>query len=185
VECRPCRSGGGNVARWLLTLILAAYLFLAVAYSQGTPPWEAPDEPSHYLYAEYLAAHGSLPSEAPHQRGNYWEDGYVTSLYEWFQPPLYYALIAPQIGLVNLLRPGTVPQAFPPVDPAFPEQTRNLFVSLPDPSFDAPGLRLARFFSVALGLCTLVVVYRMAMLTSGGERAVALTATGVMAFIPQ
>ena len=175
----------GRTARWLLILILVLYVLLAVGYSIGTPPWEAPDEPSHYRYAEYLAAHGSLPPEAPPQHGNFWEDGYVTSLYEWFQPPLYYALIAPQIGLVNLLRPGTIPHVFPSVDPAFPEQVRNLFASLPDPSFDAPGLRLARFFSVALGLCTLVIVYRMAMLASGGERAAALMATGMMAFIPQ
>jgi 4-amino-4-deoxy-L-arabinose transferase-like glycosyltransferase len=179
------RAPQGKMARWFLVLILVLYVLLAVGYSLGTPPWEAPDEPSHYLYSEYLAAHGSLPPEAPPLRGNYWEDGFVTSLYEWFQPPLYYALIAPQIGLANLLRPGTIPQAFPPVDPAFPEQVRKLFASLPDPSFEAPGLRLVRFFSVALGLCTLVVVYRMAMLASGGEQAAALMATGMMAFIPQ
>lgn len=174
------------MARWLLGLILAAYGLLAVAYSLGTPPWEAPDEPSHYLYAEYLAEHRSLPPEAASQpSANYWEGGYVTSLYEWYQPPLYYALVAPQIALVDLVRPGTIPQVFPPVDPAFPEYVDNLFADLPDPAFAAPGLRAARFFSIALGLGTLLVVHRMAMLVSGGDRAVALTATGLMAFIPQ
>jgi 4-amino-4-deoxy-L-arabinose transferase-like glycosyltransferase len=177
------------VARWLLILILAAYVLLGVAYSLGTPPWEAPDEPSHYLYAEYVATYGSLPPEAPPQRGNYWEDGYVTSIYEWFQPPLYYALVAPQIAFTNLLRPGTIPQAFPPVDPDFPGDVDNLFASPPDGSlgalFASPGLCIARLFSVALGLGTLLVAYRVAMLASGGDQSVALTATGVMAFIPQ
>jgi 4-amino-4-deoxy-L-arabinose transferase-like glycosyltransferase len=183
---RSSRSGGIGMARWLLGPILAAYVLLAVAYSLGTPPWEAPDEPSHYLYAEYLAEHRSLPPEAPPQpSANYWEGGYVTSLYEWYQPPLYYALVAPQIALVDLVRPGTIPQVFPSVDPAFPHHVENLFAVVPDPAFAAPGLRAARFFSVALGLGTLLVVHRMAMLVSGGDRAVALTATGLMAFIPQ
>ena len=177
------------MARWLLILILTAYVLLAVAYSLGTPPWEAPDEPSHYLYAEYLAAHGSLPPEAPPQRGNYWENGYVTSLYEWYQPPLYYALVAPQIALVNMLRPGMIPQAFPPVAPGFPEDVVNVFATPLDGSprspLAFPGLRVARFFSIALGLGTLLVVYRMAMLASGGDQVAALTATGFMAFIPQ
>ena len=173
------------MTRWLLVLILVAYALLAVGYSLGTPPWEAPDEPSHYLYAEHIAAHGFLPSEVPPQQGNYWENGYVTSLYEWFQPPLYYALVAPQISLMNLVRPGTIPQAFPPVNPVFPDQGRNLFELPHERAFSAPGLRLARFFSVVLGLCTLLVVYRMAMLTLAGDRAVALASTGLMAFIPQ
>ena len=169
-------------------LILAVYVLLALAYSLGTPPWEAPDEPSHYLYAEYLAAHGALPPEAPPQRGNYWEDGYVTSLYEWHQVPLYYALVAPQIALVNMLSPGTIPQVFPPVDPGFPEDVDNLFAppdDSPSPPFSSSGLRLVRLFSVVLGLGTLLVVYRVALLASGGDQAVALTATGFMAFIPQ
>jgi 4-amino-4-deoxy-L-arabinose transferase-like glycosyltransferase len=174
------------MARWLLGLVLAAYTILAVAYSFGAPPWEAPDEPSHYLYAEYLAEHRSLPPEAASQpSAMYWEGGYVTSLYEWYQPPLYYALIAPQIAFVNLVWPGTIPQVFPPVDPAFPDYGDNLFAAVADPAFAAPGLRAARFFSVVLGLGTLLVVHRMAMRVSGGDRAVALTATGLMAFIPQ
>ena len=173
------------MARWLLGLILAAHVLLAVGYSLGTPPWEAPDEPSHYLYAEHMAAHGSLPTEAQPQKGNYWENGYVTSLYEWYQPPLYYALAAPLIAFADWVRPGTIPQAFPPVDPAFPVQARNLFIAVREPASAPPGLRLARFFSVVLGFCTLLVVHRAAMLLSRGDRAVALTATGLLAFIPQ
>jgi 4-amino-4-deoxy-L-arabinose transferase-like glycosyltransferase len=183
---RSLRSGGTGAARWLLGLILVAYVLLAVVYSLVTPPWEAPDEPSHYLYAEYLAAHGSLPSEVPPQPpANYWEGGYVTSLYEWYQPPLYYALVAPQIAFVNLVRPGTIPQAFPAVNPAFPEYEDNLFAVLPDHALSVPGLRLARVFSVTLGLVTLLVVYRMAMVASGGDQMVALVAAGLMAFVPQ
>ena len=183
------RAGQGKLGRWLFILILAVYCLLAVAYSIGTPPWEAPDEPSHYLYAEYLAIHGSLPPEALPQQGNYWEGGFVTSLYEWYQFPLYYTLVAPQISLVNMFSPGTVPQAFPPVAAGFPKSAVNVFATPPagssDSPYAAPGLRLARFFSIALGLGSLLVVNRVALLVSGGDRVVALTATGLMAFIPQ
>ena len=185
----PSRTGRGRPARWILLLILAVYVVLAVAYSLGTPPWEAPDEPSHYLYAEYLATHGSLPPEAPPQRGNYWEGGYVTSLYEWYQFPLYYALVAPQVSLANLFSPGAIPQAFPPVTPGFPRSAVNVFAAPPSGSsgspYAAPGLRLARFFSIVLGLGSLLVVSRVALLVSGGDHMIALTATGFMAFIPQ
>ncbi len=173
------------MSRWLLGLVLAAYVALAVAYSLGTPPWEAPDEPSHYLYAQYIAEHGSLPPEAAPQRAHFRLYGYVTSLYEWYQPPLYYALVAPQIVLANRLIPGTIPQAFPPVNPVVSADTLSVFVAETDPAFDAPGLRLARWFSVALGLCTLYAVYRATMTASSDDRTVALTATGMMAFIPQ
>lgn len=173
------------MARWLLCLLLFGYSLLAVGYSLGTPPWEAPDEPSHYLYAEYIAARGSLPTEVPPQQGNYWENGYITSLYEWYQPPLYYAMVATQTAFAEWVRPGTIPQAFPPINPAFPDQARNLFVAFRAPASATLGLRLARFFSVILGLCTLLAVYTMAMLLSSGDRTVALTATGLMAFNPQ
>lgn len=179
------RTGGCGLTRWLPVFILCGFVLLAVGYSLGTPPWEAPDEPSHYLYAEHIAAHGTLPPEAPPQRAHYWEDGYVTSLYEWYQPPLYYALVAPQIVLVDWVTPGTIPQSFPPVEPAFPMQARNLFVMQPESANASPGLRLARFFSIVLGLCTLLVVHRMAILLSAGDRAFALVTTGTMAFIPQ
>ncbi len=178
-------AGSRSMSRWVIGLVLAAYFALAVAYSLGIPAWEAPDEPSHYLYAEYLAEHGSLPPKAAPQRAHFRLNGYVTSLYEWYQPPLYYALVAPQIVLADRLMPGTIPQAFPPLNPVVPGETHNLFAAETDPAFDAPGLRLARWFSVALGLCTLYTVYRATMVASGDDRAVALTATGMMAFIPQ
>ena len=179
------RTLQGKMARQVLILVVVVYVLLAVAYSLGTPPWEAPDEPSHYLYAEYLATHGSLPPEAPPQRGNFWENEYLLSLYEWYQFPLYYALVAPQISLVNLVSPGTIPQTFPPVATTFPEGGPNLFAVLAKDSstspYAAPGLRLARLFSVMLGLGSLLVVYRVALLASAGDQVVALMAAGFVA----
>jgi 4-amino-4-deoxy-L-arabinose transferase-like glycosyltransferase len=71
------------------------------------------------------------------------------------------------------------------VNPAFPGQARNLFVAVREFAPAPLGLRLARYFSFVLGLCTLLAVYGAAMLISRGDRSVALTATGLQAFIPQ
>ncbi|MGD2205703.1 MAG: glycosyltransferase family 39 protein [Anaerolineae bacterium] len=178
-----------------MIIILAAYVLLAAAYSFATPPWEAPDEPSHYRYAEYLAGHSSLPPPTPPQQGHFWQHGYATSLYEWYQLPLYYALVAPQLAVMDLLKPESIPLTFPPINPDFPASAVNLF-SVPSEHslqsvFAPAGLRVARFFSILLGLATLVATYRLARLVSSGHddssgnEVTALTATGFMAFVPQ
>ncbi len=175
--------------RYVLPVILAVYVLLAISYSIVTPLWEAPDEPSHYRYIEYLAMHGTLPPPAPPQRGYFWQYGYATSLYEWYQPPLYYALLAPVIAVIEVLQPETMPHAFPSINPAFQKGARNVFAPIPDRSlqsvFTAPGPRIARLVSVLLGLLTLVATYRLALIITNGDEPTALTATGFMAFIPQ
>jgi len=175
--------------RRILIIILTAYILLAVIYSFATPLWEAPDEPSHYLYIQHLATYGSLPPPAPPPKGRFFEHGYATSLYEWYQPPLYYALVAPQTALVKALRPDTFPQTFPPIDPTFGKGGINLFDAPPDRTIGslllAPGPRMARLFSILLGLLTLLATYRLALTVSPSDDILALTATGFLAFIPQ
>jgi 4-amino-4-deoxy-L-arabinose transferase-like glycosyltransferase len=162
---------------------------LAITYSFATPLWEAPDEPSHYLYAEYLATHKSLPPPQPPQQSRFFERGYATSLYEWYQLPLYYMLLAPPLTLVNAVSPASIPQAMPQINPDFTKGAINLFNPTTDRSleslFEAPGPRVARLFSVLFGLLTLLATYRLALSISPGDKTTALAATGFMAFIPQ
>lgn len=177
------------MTRRILPVILAFYVLLAVTYSFVTPLWEAPDEPSHYLYIEHLATHGELPPPTPPQRGRFFEHGYVTSLYEWYQLPLYYALLAPAIAFLEVLQPDTIPQQLPVVNPKFQEGAPNLFHPVPNRSLrsllTSPGPRIARLASVLFGLLTLMVTYLLALTITGGDEPTALTATGFMAFIPQ
>jgi 4-amino-4-deoxy-L-arabinose transferase-like glycosyltransferase len=92
--------------RTLLALILLLYLALAALFAVYTPAWQAPDEPAHYNYVRYLAENGRFPILQP---GDY-PHAYLEELkaqrfppalsiafirYEFHQPPLYYALIAP------------------------------------------------------------------------------------------
>jgi 4-amino-4-deoxy-L-arabinose transferase-like glycosyltransferase len=82
------------VAHGPLILLLAARLALGLAYSQAVPAWESYDEDGHFAYARYLAEHHSLilPPNDPE----------AAQIWEKFQPPLYYDLIAPIIGFFDL-----------------------------------------------------------------------------------
>lgn len=78
---------------WLLVLGLLARL----AYAGLIPAWEQPDERAHFGYVEYLYAEGRVPIRTEADR--YEEDGgwhLVRS--EYFQPPLYYAVLLPVYG---------------------------------------------------------------------------------------
>jgi len=178
-------SGSSFSTRRMLAVILVAYVLLALLYSAATPLWEAPDEPAHYLYVEYLAVHGALPPQSPPQRVRFYEYGFVTSLYEWHQLPLYYALIAPPVAAANALWPGGVPQQFPPVNPDFPNAVRLFVSDVPRVLWQAPGPCVARLLSVVLGVLTLLATYRLALAVAPGQQTAALTAVGFMAFIPQ
>jgi hypothetical protein len=47
--------------RWKLILVLVAVLFKGLAWAIITPPWQTPDEPSHYAHVQYLAVEGRMP----------------------------------------------------------------------------------------------------------------------------
>jgi hypothetical protein len=44
-----------------LVFILIAYLALGTAYALQTPAWQAPDEPAHYNYIQFIAEKHALP----------------------------------------------------------------------------------------------------------------------------
>ncbi len=172
--------------RWLL-LILALYVVLALAYSVLTPMWEAPDEPSHYAYAQYLLTERALPPPQPPQTANFYEKNYAVSLYEWYQPPLYYALVALPVSLVQWLHPSA--QQYPPVNSEFARGAIRLFAApatrMQEIVFTPIAQRVARIISIVLGLLTLLATYRLACILAPNDPALALAATSFMAFIPQ
>jgi 4-amino-4-deoxy-L-arabinose transferase-like glycosyltransferase len=96
----------------LLPAIVVLYLVLAVLYGTQTPAWQAPDEPAHYNYVEYLSRQHRLPILKP---GDY-PAAYLEEIkaarfppemsitpirYEFHQPPLYYLLAVPVYGLFD------------------------------------------------------------------------------------
>ncbi len=98
--------------RIVLLVIVALYLVLGVLYAVRTPAWQAPDEPAHYNYVRFVATTGGFPVL---QMGDY-PHGYMEEIksrkfppdlsidpirYEFHQPPLYYALLAPIYAVVR------------------------------------------------------------------------------------
>jgi len=99
----------GSVFRpssFVLALIIVAYLSVGTLYAVKTPAWQVPDEPAHYNYVRFVAEGRGLPVL---QSGDY-DAAYLESIkaarfppsmpidsirYEFWQPPLYYALAAP------------------------------------------------------------------------------------------
>ncbi len=48
-------------ANLTLAFILIAYLILGTAYAFQTPAWQAPDEPAHYNYIQFIVEKRALP----------------------------------------------------------------------------------------------------------------------------
>ncbi len=95
-----------RAAPWLLPIIVVIYLILGVLYAWYTPAWQAPDEPAHYNYIQYLAQQRRFPVL---KLGDY-PAAYLEEIkaarfppemsiapirYEFHQPPLYYLLAVP------------------------------------------------------------------------------------------
>jgi len=96
----------------LLILILVLYLALGALFAVYTPAWQAPDEPAHYNYARYLVEKGNFPvlhmGDYPHayleeiKSRDFPADLSIAPIrYEFHQPPLYYALLAPLYALTG------------------------------------------------------------------------------------
>ncbi len=96
----------------LFLFIFALYLLLAAFFAVRTPAWQAPDEPAHYNYVRFVASTGGFPVL---QMGDY-PHAYLEEIksrkfppalsiapirYEFHQPPLYYALLAPVYRLAQ------------------------------------------------------------------------------------
>ena len=69
------------------TVLLIAFLALALCYSLIIPLFEGPDEDDHFRYAKFIADHRALPVQQ-------FEPGGGVAGHQGWQPPLYYALAA-------------------------------------------------------------------------------------------
>jgi 4-amino-4-deoxy-L-arabinose transferase-like glycosyltransferase len=174
----------------ILALITLLYLALAVTYSIVMPLWEAPDEPSHFLYARYLAQNGCLPSPTYYGENiaGSFESDYILSIYEWYHPPLYYLLGALALRAIEPRHKLSASYVFPPIDPDLAYQD-SLFVHQSkaplDLDEDELGPRLLRLLSILMSVGTIWVTYQTARQIFPSEPLLALAASGVVSFIPQ
>lgn len=142
--------------RSLLALAIACHLLFAAGYAWCTPSFEAPDENSHYEYAQHLANARAMPLSPAlaTARGLPQTESVVLVMH----PPLYYALLASV-----LVAAGHDDTVFGPLlnpafgDPASPARHLHFLHGQPAPQL-LFGLRLV---SVLLGALTVWLVHRL------------------------
>ncbi len=159
----PCqRTLSPRAERALLGAILALYLVLAALYALRTPLWQTPDEPAHYNYVRQIVETGRLP---------------VLEMGDWQQA--YQAeLTASGFHPSKLGRLATV---------QYEDHQPPLYYVLQAPIYALSGgnLRAMRLFSVLLGLGVVWGAWAVARRVFPQRPALALTAAGFVAFLPQ
>ncbi len=173
-----------RIQRRLLYLILLVYVLLAGIYSIVTPLFEASDELWHYPLVKYMADHGlQLPPQDPANPGPWRQEG--------SQPPLYYMLSAILTAGVDTSDMELVRRINPHADIGVvrPDGNTNMIVHRTEmEAFPWRGTTLAvhiiRFFSIALGLATVLVTFQLAREIFPDQPLVALGAAALNAFLP-
>jgi len=173
----------GRNAEWAVVgAILLLFLCFGLWYSLVVPPFEAPDEIHHYAFARHLSQGNDLPVQTAESNGP-WE-------HEGTQAPLYYFLVGRLISgidqsdfdQINILNPHANLG-----DPLFPgNKNRMLYSSRQLPLTGANlAVHVGRWFSLFLGLITLLFTYAIAKLALPGSLLLPLLVLLTVAAIPQ
>ncbi len=165
---------------WRLTIICTIYLVLSAGTNLLVPPGEAPDEPEHIAYVQFLLREGRLPKV-----------DLDSSASEFHQPPLFYMLAA----IPGALLPESRLQVDQPLNPlsyspadSNPDN-KNRFVHGPDTADpwgrDAYPIHLLRLASTAFGLAGIILTYRAARKVLPRYPQLWPAAAAILAFNPQ
>jgi 4-amino-4-deoxy-L-arabinose transferase-like glycosyltransferase len=161
-----------------LALLLLTRLALGAAYSLVVPVWEAYDEDGHYAYVRYLAKYRHLLDPA---------DPEAWAVYEGFQPPLYYILVAPFLMGYDLGATQPVIER----NPHFTNGNAGLNYALHPPHLTgqaaetASAVHTARLVGVVISTLSVLFVYHMARRVWPRQDGPAWAATVLYAFWPQ
>jgi len=164
--------------------IAAAYLLLASLYSVVTPIFEASDELWNYPMVRYLAQNGlQLPPQDPANPGPWRQQG--------TQPPLYYMASAVLTAGIDTSDMDVVRRINPHADIGVVKPDRNANMVVHQAALEAfpwrgtvLAVHIIRFFSVLLGLGTVIVSYRLGRELFPDDPHIALGAMALTAFLP-
>lgn len=149
------------------------FIALAVLYAAVTPPFEAPDEASHFLYIHNFLKTGQLP--ILEDRATVFKSQSV----QRHHPPLYYLIGA---GLVSWTQRGAVDAYLQqnPLASIGMVTDNNLNVYLhpvpPPPGDTIIAIWVLRLYSIALGAATVWLIYKSVYLVTNDARPSLLTA---------
>jgi len=161
-----------------LFFLLVVRVALGAVYSLTVPLWEADNEDSHLAYAIYLAKYHQLLQ---------FNDPEAQSIWEKFQPPLYYLLLTPVLAGFHWNK--TLPALEHNPYLASGEAGFN-YALHPDhlerPAYQtALALYLARLLGVLISVIGVIFVYLSARRIWTTDQVTAWTATCLYAFWPQ
>ncbi len=160
--------------------ICSAFFLLALVYAASTPPFEAPDEGSHFLYIHNLLQTGELPILEDR------DTVFASQSVQRHHPPLYYLIGAALISGTQRDDVDTYLQRNPQAAIGFVSDNNiNIYLHpYPAPSGGtANAITLLRLYSIALATGTVWLVYRVGYLASDDAR-VGLSAALLTASIP-
>ena len=164
-------------------MILVLFVLLGILYAFITPPFEASDELWHYPMVRHLADGNPLPVQVfdPALAGP-WKQ-------EASQPPLYYYAGAALTFWIDTSDMADVRQENPHVDNGLITKDGNTNLVVHNPQTDPwrgtlLAVRLVRLMSIAMGVVTVYLTYRIAQSAMPGRPEIALGAAAVNAFLP-
>lgn len=170
-------------AEWVVVgAILLLFFLFGFWYSLVVPPFETPDENYHYAFARHLSQGNGLPVQTTESSGP-WE-------HEGTQAPLYYFLVGRLIAGIDQGDFDQISVVNPHGnlgDPLFPgNKNRMLYSSRQLPLTGSNlAVHVGRWFSLLLGLITLLCTYAIARLALPGSRVLPLLVLLTVAAIPQ
>lgn len=169
---------------WGLVVVLALFLVLGVYYSRTVPIFEAPDELHHFFYVRHLASGNPLPVQDPDAQQPWAQEG--------SQPPLYYALAGLLTSWIPTDDALTVSRPNLHASTGVPLETGNKNVVVHNLALEQWPFRgtvlavhVARWFSLVLGMATIVCTYAIARRLLPDQPDLAVAAAAINAFIPQ
>jgi hypothetical protein len=198
-RAREVPTPGTDLSWSAVALVASCFLVLALTANLLVPPFDGPDEHSHFQYARLLAQGKGIPVETDPER---------SAGTEGLGPPLYYALPAmilaaldPErgaacrhIGAVSfqtIFEMASTP-GLPPMNPRWLGFGRgndpNLFAHPAGGPLAGGPMRVIhcmRLFSTLCGLATLVALFLLAREVAPGRPHVQMLGLAVVAFNPQ
>jgi hypothetical protein len=174
-------------------LLIVTFLALGALYSLITPVFETPDEVWHFAHVRYIAQHRDLPVQGANQ-------GEESAQQEASQPPLYYVLASPLVGIVDTSDFAEVARANPFAALGQPHSDGNKNAVVPSPSTfpwygTALAVHLTRLLSVLFSAITVAAAYAAGLTIFTGRQAppgiafppvlFALATAALVAFNPQ
>lgn len=141
-------------------VVTVLFVVIGLLYLSATPPFEAPDESAHFLYAHTWIETGELPVMKSYQE--MWQSGQLAG----HHPPLYYALLSLPLRLTERtdLADYYIANPFASIG-TVTLNNQNVFLHLMTHTGDTGiAIMLGRLVSIALGVATLWFVYGSAYL---------------------